>query len=65
MVTLSKEAGSFLPSLADPQRHWHRPLADPMAASGSPEEILTAFRTARDRLRLLVEKIRDGGRDDA
>jgi len=54
VVTLSEEAGRFLPPLADPARLRHAPLDDPMQVRGSPEEVRAAFREARDRLRELV-----------
>jgi len=57
IVTLSKEAGRFLPALARPERHVHRPLDDPMSAEGSDEEIVESFRVARDTIRGLIERI--------
>jgi len=57
VVTLSNEAGRYLPSLADPKRHLRRPVTDPMSATGSSEEILDAFRKGRDRIQLIVQDI--------
>lgn len=57
VVTLSEEAGRFLPPLADPARHLHAPLDDPMAATGPDAEVAACFVRARDRLRELVERI--------
>jgi arsenate reductase len=57
VITLSEDAGRFLPALSRPARHVHRPLPDPMSASGSPAAVKQAFRTARDRIRQLVERI--------
>jgi arsenate reductase len=57
VVTLGREAGQYLPALADPERHWRRPVADPMAAEGTPEEVRAAFRTGRDRVRAIVEEV--------
>ncbi len=54
VVTLSDEAGRFLPALVDPGRHRRCPVSDPMAARGAPEEIRTAYREGRDRIRALV-----------
>ena len=48
VVTLSEEAGRYLPKLGSNQRHLHRPVTDPMAATGDPEEVRAAFRAARD-----------------
>jgi arsenate reductase len=60
IVTLSEEAGRFLPTLERPERHLHRPLTDPMGVEGNPEERLLAFRTARDEIRDLVTGIGSG-----
>lgn len=60
VVTLSKEAGGYLPSLADPTRHLHRPVTDPMSAKGSAEEILNAFRVGRDRIKQIVQEVISG-----
>ena len=57
IVTLSEEAGRYLPPLSRPERHLHRPLADPMSATGTRQEVRDAFRRARDRLRALVEQL--------
>lgn len=57
VVTLSKEAGSYLPQLADPSRHLRKPISDPMSSEGSDEEIRTAFREGRDRVKGIVEEI--------
>ena len=62
VVTLSPEAGRFLPELADPGRHLARPVDDPMAATGSAQEIREAFRIGRDRIRdIVTEIVREGG----
>ena len=60
VVTLSTEAGRYLPGLADPARHLRRPVTDPMSATGSPEEIQDAFRLGRDRIKRIVEDIVTG-----
>ena len=60
VVTLSKEAGRYLPALADPNRHLHRPVSDPMSATGSAEEIQAAFREGRDRIKGIVRAIVEG-----
>ncbi len=57
IVTLSPEAGRFLPALADPSRHRHCPVADPMAARGSPEQIRAAYQAGRDAIGALVKDI--------
>ncbi len=58
IVTLSDEAARFLPTLSHPERHLARPLPDPMQAVGSREEVLAAFREARDRIRTIVAGLR-------
>ncbi len=57
VVTLSNEAGRYLPSLADPGRHLRRPVTDPMSATGSIEEVQAAFRRGRDRIKVIVQDI--------
>jgi arsenate reductase len=57
VVTLSGEAGRYLPALADPARHFRSPVTDPMSATGSAEEIQAAFRLGRDRIRRIVSDI--------
>lgn len=54
VVTLSREAGRFLPALADPARHRPCPMVDPTEARGAPDEIRAAYRAGRDHLRGLV-----------
>jgi arsenate reductase len=54
IVTLSPEAGRFLPPLADPARHRACPMSDPTEARGTPVEIRAAYRAGRDHLRALV-----------
>ncbi len=54
VVTLSDEAGRFLPALADPSRHRPSPMPDPMSARGSAAELRAAYRAGRDHLRGLV-----------
>ena len=60
VVTLSREAGRYLPGLADPARHRRLPVTDPMSAKGTDEEIQDAFRVGRDRIKQIVEEIVDG-----
>ncbi|MEZ4386781.1 MAG: arsenate reductase ArsC [Candidatus Krumholzibacteriia bacterium] len=57
VVTLSREVGKYLPRLAHPERHWRRPIADPMSAEGTPDEVRAAFRNGRDRTRAIVEEV--------
>lgn len=60
VVTLSEEAGRFLPRLADPGRHLPCPVSDPMSVTGTPAEIKEAFRAGRDRIRAIVGSIGNG-----
>ena len=60
IVTLSLEAGRYLPALDDPTRHLPCPVNDPMSAEGSEEEIQQAFRTGRDRIRQIVQDVATG-----
>jgi arsenate reductase (thioredoxin) len=57
VVTLSDEAGNYLPALRDPSRHWHRPFADPMAAVGTPTDVREAFREGRQQARRIVQEV--------
>lgn len=57
VVTLSDEAGRYLPRLRPTQRHLHRPVDDPMAATGTPGEVREAFRAARDNIGGVVRAV--------
>jgi arsenate reductase (thioredoxin) len=57
VVTLSEEAGRYLPRLRPSQRHLRRPVADPMSATGTPEEVREAFRAARDLIGGVVRDV--------
>lgn len=57
VVTLSRDAGKYLPRLADPARHWARPIADPMQAEGDPEDVRAAFRAGREATRSIVDEV--------
>ena len=57
VVTLSREAGQFLPRLAFPERHLRWPVADPMGTVGSVDEVSADFRRGRDEIRQLVAAI--------
>jgi len=54
IVTLSHEAGQYLPELAHPERHRHHPVADPMSFQGTPAETRADFRRGRDQIRAIV-----------
>jgi arsenate reductase len=57
IVTLSEEAGRFLPLPADAPQHVRLPITDPMEADGTPEEIRDAFRRCRERVRAIVADV--------
>jgi len=57
IVTLSEEAGRFLPLPADTDRHVRLPITDPMEADGSPEEVRDAFRRCREQVRAIVADV--------
>ena len=57
VVTLSREAGRYLPALADLSRHLRHPVTDPMSATGSDEEIQVAFRVGRDKIKSIVSDL--------
>lgn len=63
VVTLSREAGKYLPRMADPERHWARPITDPMSAEGDPEDVREAFRAGREATRNIVDEVIAHGRD--
>ncbi len=60
VVTLSPEAGTFLPDHVPAERHAHHPLEDPMGVTGSEEEVRQAFRQAVLEVRDIVEKVVSG-----
>lgn len=55
VVTLSEEAGRFLPELRAGVRHIAVPIPDPMVALDDATGARGAFRAGRDRIRSLVE----------
>lgn len=63
IVTLSPEAGRYLPALNDPARHHACPIDDPMSAQGSEDEVRQAFRTGRDRIGQIVRDVVAGSLD--
>ncbi len=63
VVTLSDDAGRYLPRLREPGRHWARPIADPMGAEGAAEAVRAAFRAGRDQARAIVEDVLRGRGD--
>ncbi|MEN8007365.1 MAG: arsenate reductase ArsC [Candidatus Krumholzibacteriota bacterium] len=62
VVTLSNEAGRYLPVLSHPERHLPRPITDPMSSTGSADEVQAAFGRGRERIKGIVEEIIRGHR---
>ncbi|MFT5234111.1 MAG: arsenate reductase [Candidatus Krumholzibacteriia bacterium] len=60
VVTLSQEAGQYLPTLVHPDRHLHLPVTDPMSFKGDSEETRADFRRGRDEIRDIVATLIDG-----
>lgn len=62
VITLCSHAETSCPVILPPQKRLHWPIDDPAQATGSPEEIMNAFRRARDkiaqRVKELVEEIK-------
>ncbi len=54
IVSLSEEAGRYLPEPAEPRRHVRVPIDDPVAAEGTPDQVREAFRVGRERVRGIV-----------
>jgi len=50
IVTLCAEGAEFCPTVPGPAKRLHWPIKDPVGAAGSDDEILTAFRRARDEI---------------
>ncbi len=59
IVTLSKEAGLYLPLPGDSDRHRPHPVDDPMSFNGTPEETRADFRRGRDEIRDIVQGLVD------
>lgn len=59
VITLSEEAGRYLPALAHPERHRRHPVDDPMSFRGSPEETRADFRRGRDEIKAIVAALAD------
>jgi len=57
IVSLSEEAGRFLPLPGDSPRHVRLPIIDPMEAEGSPDEVRAAFRRCREQIRAIVADV--------
>ncbi|MCL6446685.1 MAG: arsenate reductase (thioredoxin) [Armatimonadetes bacterium] len=57
VVTLCGDAAESCPVTPPVVRHLHWPLADPAKATGTGEEILAAFRAARDEIKQRLAKL--------
>ncbi len=59
IVTLCSHANSSCPVTPPGIKKIHTPVNDPVGASGTEEEIMEAFRKARDEIRAKVETLID------
>ena len=64
VITLCGHARQYCPTVPGVVHRDHWPIQDPVGVRGTDEEVIRAFRTARDEIRLLVEtfskKLKDG-----
>ncbi len=56
VVTLCSHAESSCPVILPPQKRLHWPIDDPALATGSAEEIITAFQKARDEIEKRIKE---------
>jgi arsenate reductase len=59
IITLCSHANSSCPVTPPGIKKIHAPVNDPVGASGTEEEIMEAFRKARDEIRAKVENLID------
>jgi drug/metabolite transporter (DMT)-like permease/protein-tyrosine-phosphatase len=59
IITLSKEAGQFLPNKIQAEKHRNIPVKDPMSFHGNDEETVAAFDKCRDEIKEIVQQIID------
>lgn len=59
VVTVCDNAWQECPMFPGRTKHIHKSFDDPYFATGSEEEIMTAFRRVRDEIKAFVEKIPD------
>ena len=57
VVTLCDSASEYCPIFPGPAKIIHKAFEDPASAVGSQEEIMAAFRKARDRIKEFVETL--------
>jgi len=57
VITLCDNARDLCPTFPGKSKVIHRPFKDPIAAVGTDEEVMNAFRKTRDEIRLFVEKL--------
>lgn len=65
VITLCSHAESSCPVILPPQKRMHWPINDPAQVTGSRDEIVDAFRKARDeiasRVKEFIRKIKEDG----
>jgi arsenate reductase len=55
VITVCDQANEACPCFPQAGKRWHWSIADPAAVTGTEQERLAAFRTARDALRARIE----------
>ena len=60
IITLCDNAAAFCPATPPGIKRLHWPINDPVGTVGTDEEIMAAFRVARDEIRGKVEKFIEG-----
>jgi arsenate reductase (thioredoxin) len=56
VLTFSKQAANFLPTLKHPERHIHFPVTDPTGSTGTPAQVKKAYAEARDLIGDILKK---------
>lgn len=56
VITLCSHAEASCPVILSPQKRLHWPIDDPAQATGSSEEIMNAFRRARDEIEKRIKE---------
>jgi len=65
VITLCDNARDRCPTFPGSSKVIHRPFKDPIAATGSNDEIMNAFRKTRDQIRAFVETLPESVSADA
>jgi len=65
VITLCGSAKEQCPVFGGKARLMHVPFEDPTLVTGSPEQVMAAFRHTRDLIRAFVETLPEGLASDA